>query len=50
MVTDLQKASLWKRVAAGILDVILIVVLATGFGCVISAAVQVYACIRRIKP
>ena len=40
MQNDLQKASLWKRVAAGILDVILIVVLATGFGCVISAAVD----------
>lgn len=34
---DIQKASLWKRVAAGILDLILIVVLATGFGWAISA-------------
>ena len=35
---DIQKASLWKRVAAGILDLILIVVLATGFGWAISCA------------
>lgn len=34
---DIQKASLWKRIAAGILDLILIMVLATGFGWAISA-------------
>lgn len=40
MQNDLQKASLWKRVAAGILDLILIAVLATGFGWVLSSAVN----------
>lgn len=37
MENDLQKASLWKRIGAGILDLILIVILATGFGWAISA-------------
>ncbi len=31
MHNDIQKASLWKRIAAGILDLILLAVLATGF-------------------
>lgn len=34
---DLQKASIWKRIAAGILDLILVVILATGFGALISS-------------
>lgn len=37
MQNDLQKASLWKRIAAGILDLILVAILATGFGWAISA-------------
>lgn len=37
MQNDLQKADLWKRVGAGILDLILIVILATGFGWIISS-------------
>lgn len=40
MQNDIQKASLWKRVAAGILDLILIAVLATGFGWTLSSAVN----------
>lgn len=40
MQNDLQKASLWKRVGAGILDLILIAVLATGFGWLLSSAVN----------
>lgn len=40
MQNDIQKASLWKRVAAGILDVILIAVLATGFGWTLSSALK----------
>lgn len=34
---DLQKANIWKRVAAWILDLILLAVLAVGFGVVLSA-------------
>lgn len=34
---EIQKASLWKRIAAGILDLILILVLATGSGAALSA-------------
>jgi len=37
MQNELQKASLWKRIAAGILDLILVAVLATGFGAALSA-------------
>lgn len=37
MVSDIQKAGLWKRIAAGILDLILIMILATGTGWGISA-------------
>lgn len=37
MQNDIQKASLWKRIAAGILDAILLAVLATGFGGVLSS-------------
>lgn len=37
MDNDLQKASVWKRIAAGILDLILVIILATGFGSAISA-------------
>lgn len=37
---DIQKASLWKRVAAGLLDLILILILATGTAWVISLAVD----------
>ncbi len=36
---EIQKASLWKRVAAGVLDVILILILATGTATAISALV-----------
>ena len=34
---EIQKASLWKRIAAGILDLILVLVLATGSGAALSA-------------
>lgn len=37
---DLQKASIWKRIAAGILDMILVIILATGFGAAISAVTK----------
>lgn len=37
---DLQKASLLKRAAALLLDLILIVVLATGIGMVLSAVLD----------
>ena len=40
MVPELQKASLLKRAAACLLDVILLVVLATGIGMVLSAVVN----------
>ena len=40
MVSELQKASLLKRAAAYLLDVILLVVLATGIGLVLSAALD----------
>lgn len=36
---EIQKASLWKRVAAGILDVILLLTLATGMATALSALV-----------
>ncbi len=38
--TDLQKAGLWKRIAAWMLDLILISVLATGFGLVLSSMMK----------
>ena len=38
MVVDLQKAGLWKRIAAWLLDAILLGVLSVGFGFVLSAA------------
>lgn len=37
---DLQKASLWKRIGAAILDLILLAILATGFGWGLSAALN----------
>ncbi len=37
MHNDIQKAGLWKRIAAGILDLILLAVLATGFGGALSS-------------
>lgn len=37
MESELQRASLWKRIAAGILDLILVAILATGFGWGMSA-------------
>ncbi len=40
MQNEIQKASLWKRVAAGILDLILVAVLGTGFGWILSSAVN----------
>lgn len=40
MIYDIQKASLLKRVSAFLLDVILLVVLATGIGMVLSAALN----------
>lgn len=40
MIFDLQKASLLKRVSAWLLDVILLAVLACGFGMVMSAALD----------
>ena len=39
-VSDIQKASLWKRIAAGILDLILVMILATGAAWGISALVN----------
>lgn len=39
MVTDLQKASLWKRLSAGLFDLILIVMLAVGIATALSWAV-----------
>ena len=36
MVTDLQKASLWKRISAGLFDFILIVMLAVGVAALLS--------------
>lgn len=36
MVYDLQKAGMWKRIAAWMLDSILVVVLATGVACLLS--------------
>lgn len=38
MVTDLQKASLWKRISAGLFDLILIVMLAVGVAALLSMA------------
>lgn len=40
MEQELQKASLWKRIAAGIFDLILIAILATGFGWLLSTALH----------
>lgn len=40
MKVDLQKAGLWKRFAAWLLDLILLTILATGFGLVISSAMN----------
>ena len=37
---DLQKANMWKRVAAWILDLILLAVLAVGFGVVLSSVLD----------
>ena len=37
---DLQKANMWKRIAAWLLDLMLVSVLAVGFGAVLSAAVH----------
>lgn len=37
---EIQKASLWKRIAAGVLDLILILILATGIGWALSGALQ----------
>ena len=37
---DLQKAHMWKRIAAWILDLILLAVLAVGFGVILSAALD----------
>ena len=37
MITDLQKASLWKRIAAGIFDAILLCILAVGFAWMLTA-------------
>lgn len=37
MVYDLQKAGLWKRIAAGVFDVIITVILATGVAFLLSA-------------
>ena len=36
MVTDLQKASLWKRISAGLFDVILLIMLAVGMATLLS--------------
>lgn len=40
MVTDLQKAGLWKRMAAWLLDVMLVAVLAVGAGALLSSALH----------
>ena len=38
MITDLQKASLWKRVSAGLFDLILVAMLAVGMAVLLSWA------------
>lgn len=38
MVTDLQKASLWKRISAGLFDLILVAILAVGVAALLSWA------------
>lgn len=40
MCNDIQKAGLWQRIAAGLLDMILLAVLATGFGTLLSAVLN----------
>lgn len=40
MHNDIQKAGLWKRIAAGILDLILLAVLATGFSGALSSILR----------
>lgn len=40
MITDLQKASVWKRIAAGIFDGILLCILAVGFAWLLTAALD----------
>ena len=40
MCNEIQKAGLWQRIAAGILDMILLAILATGFGAALSMALK----------
>lgn len=40
MITDLQKASLWKRIAAGIFDAILLCILAVGVAWLLTAVLD----------
>lgn len=40
VMVDLQKASMWKRVAAWMLDIILITILATGVGVLLSSVMK----------
>ena len=49
MVADLQKASLWKRMAAWLLDMILIAVLAVGAAAGLSAALGYDAAEARLE-
>ena len=41
MHNDIQKAGLWQRIAAGILDMILLLVLATGFCWALSSVLDI---------
>lgn len=49
MMVDLQKAGLWKRVAAWMLDVIMISILATGFGLVLSSIMNYDGYVNRLN-
>ena len=49
MIYDLQKASIFKRISAFLLDIILIFILATGFAFAISAIVGYDAKLERIE-
>lgn len=49
MIYDLQKASMWKRIAAWIFDSILMVTLAVGFAFLISELVDFDGCVERVN-
>ena len=41
MVTDLQKAGLWKRISAGLFDLIMVVMVAVGMAALLSWVLNV---------